>query len=346
MTATVEAKEALEVQAPTTKLGPSRLLPTDVLTVGSSGLRSRKTRTALSALGIMIGIAAMVGVLGLSDSSQADLRKQIEALGTNLLTVSPGSGFGAGDGVLPEEAAAKIGRIGPVEITADVVTLEQVPLRNNFVNSNETSGITAVAADTDLLATLNGAMAAGQWFDDATAATTNVVLGSVAAERHGIVDVSAGVQLSIGGEWFTVIGILEPFPLAADLDRSVLIGKPVAHDLFGVDLNPSIVYVRTDPQFVDDVRAVLPATADPASPEEVEASRPSELLETQNAIEDSFTNLFLGLGAVSLLVGGVGIANVMVIAVIERRNEIGLRRALGATRAHIRRQFLTESLLL
>ncbi len=347
MTAAIE--EVVESQlapASPNKLPPSRLLPADILSVGSSGLRSRKMRTALSALGIMIGIAAMVGVLGLSESSQADLRKQIEALGTNLLTVSPGGGFGGGDGVLPEETAAKISRIGPVEVTADVVTLEQSVLRNDLVNANETSGITVVAADTNLLSTLNGELSAGIWLDEATGATPNVVLGSVAAERHGIIDVSQGIQLYIGDEWFTVIGILEPFPLAADLDRSALIGQPVAAELFDAELNPSIVYVRTDPNFVDDVRAVLPATADPASPEEVEASRPSELLETQNAIEDSFTNLFLGLGAVSLLVGGVGIANVMVIAVIERRNEIGLRRALGATRAHIRRQFLTESLLL
>ena len=347
MTAAIdEVVESQLAPASPNKLPPSRLLPADILSVGSSGLRSRKMRTALSALGIMIGIAAMVGVLGLSESSQADLRKQIEALGTNLLTVSPGGGFGGGDGVLPEETAAKISRIGPVEVTADVVTLEQSVLRNDLVNANETSGITVVAADTNLLSTLNGELSAGIWLDEATGATPNVVLGSVAAERHGIIDVSQGIQLYIGDEWFTVIGILEPFPLAADLDRSALIGQPVAAELFDAELNPSIVYVRTDPNFVDDVRAVLPATADPASPEEVEASRPSELLETQNAIEDSFTNLFLGLGAVSLLVGGVGIANVMVIAVIERRNEIGLRRALGATRAHIRRQFLTESLLL
>ena len=163
------------------KLTPSRLRPSDVLRVGGSGLRSRKTRTALSALGIMIGIAAMVGVLGLSESSQADLRKQIEALGTNLLTVAPGTGFGGGDGVLPEETAAKISRIGPVQVTADVVMLQEQPLRNDLVNQNETNGITAVAADLDLLDTLNGSMSTGQWFDVATASTSNVVLGSVAA---------------------------------------------------------------------------------------------------------------------------------------------------------------------
>ena len=345
MTST-DVRTEVGATSPAIRLPPSRMRPGDLLSVGSSGLRSRKARTALSALGIMIGIAAMVGVLGLSESSQADLTNKIEALGTNLLTVTPGGGFGGGDGVLPEETATKINRIVPVERSADVIELDEAVLRNDLVTENETGGITAVAADLDLLETLNGSLSAGVWLNEATASTPNVVLGSVTAERHGIVDVSAGIQIQIGGEWFTVVGILEPFPLAADLDRSALIGKPVAQALFDVELNPSIVYLRTDPGFVDDVRAVLPATADPANPEEVEASRPSDLLETQSAIEDSFTNLFLGLGAVSLVVGGVGIANVMVIAVIERRNEIGLRRALGATRAHIRRQFLSEALLL
>jgi len=330
----------------TNALKPSRLRLSDVILEGAGGLSTRKTRTALSALGIMLGIAAMVGVLGLSESSQADLTRRIEALGTNLLTVSPGQGFGGGDGALPESAAGSIGRIGPVQRTADVVVLDHAVLRNDVMNPNETGGLTAVAADLDLVDTLNGKVAVGAWLDEATGATPNVVLGSVSAERLGIAEITHGPQIYVGNEWFTVIGILESFPLAADLDRAVILGKQAAVEVFDLDLNPSIIYVRTSPALVDDVRAVLPATADPANPEEVEASRPSELLETQDAIEDSFTNLFLGLGAVSLLVGGVGIANVMVISVIERRAEIGLRRALGATQSHIGRQFLTESLLL
>ncbi|MEM7273890.1 MAG: ABC transporter permease, partial [Actinomycetota bacterium] len=188
--------------------------------------------------------------------------------------------------------------------------------------------------------------ATGAWLSEATAAVPTVVLGSVTAERLGVERVDHGMMLLIGGEWFTVIGVLEPFPLAPDLDRGALIGKPVAESLFESELNPSAIYLRTNPARIDDVRGVLGATVDPQNPEEVSISRPSELLEAQEATESAFTNLFLGLGAVSLLVGGVGIANVMVIAVIERRNEIGLRRALGATRAHVRRQFLTEALLL
>lgn len=327
-------------------LEPSRLAASDILGVAASGLGSRKLRTALSALGITIGIAAMVGVLGLSESSRADLAQEIEALGTNLLTVEPSDGFGGGDGALPEETVAKIGRIGPVELVADVITLDVAPLRNDLVSSNETNGIDVIAADVDLVDTLKGDLTDGVWLTDATASFSNVVLGAVAAERFGIVAIEEGTQMYLADEWFTIIGVLDEFPLSPDLDRAVFIGKEAAATIFEVELNPSAIYIRTTPDQIDAVRDVLPSTADPENPDEVSVSRPTDVLEAQQAADSAFTSLFLGLGAVALLVGGIGIANVMVIAVIERRNEIGLRRALGATRAHVRRQFLTEALML
>ncbi len=329
-----------------TTLPPSRLRPADTWMVGSLGLRTRRLRTALSALGVSIGIAAMVAVLGLSESSRADLLSDIEALGANLLTVAPSTGFGAGDGVLPEEAAAMISRIGPVVAASSVHAVEATVLRNDVMNPSVTGGLSVVATDVDLLATLNGSLASGRFLDDANDAFPVTVLGSVAAERLGVASTSDGVQVFIGDQWFTVIGVLEQFPLAEDLDRAALIGLPAATELFGTAANASTIYVQTTLSAIDAVRDVLPATADPTSPEEVAITRPSDVLEAQAAADSAFTSLFLGLGAVALLVGGIGIANVMVIAVIERRNEIGLRRALGATAAHIRRQFLTESLIL
>ena len=328
------------------RVAPSRLRIADVFGVAIDGLRHRKMRTALSALGITIGIAAMVAVLGLSESSRADLSAQIEELGTNLLTIEAASGFGAGDGVLPEEAVAKLGRIGPVEVVADVVTLDVLPLRNDVMSDNETKGLSAMAADIDLLGTLRADTAVGRWLDGTTSATPSVVLGSVAATRLNITSVDDGPMITIGGEWFTVIGILDPVPLSQTLDRAVFIGKTAASDIFDADLNPTLIYLRTAPDQIDAVRSVISSTADPQNPDEVSVSRPTDVLEAQDAADSAFTSLFLGLGAVALLVGGIGIANVMVIAVIERRNEIGLRRAIGGTRAHIRRQFLTESLLL
>ncbi|MCP5034939.1 MAG: ABC transporter permease, partial [Actinomycetia bacterium] len=224
------------------------------------------------ALGITIGIAAMVGVLGISESSRADLRAQIAALGTNLLTVTPSGGFGGGDGTLPAESVAKVGRVGPVERTADVVELDAPVLRNELVNENETGGITAMAADLDLLQTLNGEVAIGDWLTEATGAVPTVVLGSVTAERLGVEQVAitvdnadsgtstgtsgqaqaSGMMITIGGEWFTIVGVLEPFPLAPDLDRGAFIGKQVAESLFESELNPSAIYLLTNPDRIDD----------------------------------------------------------------------------------------------
>ncbi len=327
-------------------IGVSKVRFAELLRAGLGSLGQRPVRTALSALGVTIGIAAMVSVLGLSESSRADLQTQIADLGTNLLTVQAGSGFGAGDATLPEDTSLAITRIGPIESVSAVVTLSDAVLRNTEVNSQATGGIQAAAVDLSLLDTLNSSVAKGVWLDAATADFPVVVLGSVAAERLGITEVGSGQQILIGDQKFTVVGILNPFPLAGDLDRSALIGMNAAATYLDADLYPSTVYVLSTPDYIEDVRGVLAATADPENPEEVQVSRPSDALQAQLAADSAFTALFLGLGAVALLVGGVGIANVMVIGVMERRGEIGLRRALGATRRHIRGQFLLEALAL
>ncbi len=324
----------------------STLRPLDVLRVGASGPRARTTRTALSALGVSIGIAAMVGVLGLSESSKSALLDEISALGTNLLTVEPGTGFGGGDGQLPDSAVGSIERLDGVETASAVYPVDADVLKNEFVNAGETGGLNVIAADNDLLDTLNGGVSAGTWHTDATSAYPTVVLGSVASERLGIDTLDEPTYVSVGDEYVQVIGILEEFPLSADLDRSVMMGLPAAIEYYDAEPAASAIYTRVDDGSIDQVRDLIPATADPESPEEVSVSRPSDALEAQAAADDTLTTLFLGLGAVALLVGGIGIANVMVIAVIERRGEIGLRRALGATRAHIRRQFLTEAVIL
>jgi putative ABC transport system permease protein len=329
------------------RLTRSRMHAADVGRTASVGLRTRKLRAALSALGIMIGIAAMVGVLGLSESSKSDLLAQLDRLGTNLLTVQAGTGIGVGSGELPADAAAMVARIGPVETTSTISDVDDARVyRNDFIPSGQTSGISVHAVDINLLETLAGSMAQGRFLDEATAALPTTVLGSVAAERLGVTEVTGDQLVWLGGQWFTVIGVLDQFELNPDLDRAALVGPEAAEVFLDNDGIPSSVLVRTNPEFIDDVRAVLPATANPEFPEEVEVDRPSDALEAKEAADDAFTALFLGLGAVALLVGGVGIANVMVISVLERRAEIGLRRALGATRRHVALQFLGEALLL
>jgi putative ABC transport system permease protein len=326
------------------ELAASRLLPVDVLRVGGTGLRTRRLRAALSALGIAIGIAAMVAVLGVSESSKSDLIATLDRLGTNLLRVAPGQTIFGEDAELPEEAGSMIGRIGPVESVAAVEAVDATVRRTSYIDEEETGGISVMAADTDLLITLGATVRRGVYLDAATARYPAVVLGSTAAERLGID--RPGVKVWLGEQWFTVVGILDPVELAHDLDSAALIGLPIAKELFDAEGSASTIYVRADPDDLDDVRSVLSATANPEHPEEVDVSRPSDALEARAAAKTAFTSLFLGLGAVALLVGGVGIANVMVISVLERRSEIGLRRALGATKAHIRLQFLTESLIL
>ncbi|MCR6493514.1 ABC transporter permease [Cellulomonas sp. P24] len=329
-----------------TTLRRSSLHAADVLRVGSVGLLSRRLRAALSALGIAIGIAAMVGVLGISQSSSAALLSSLDRLGTNLLTVQAGTGIGAGDATLPTTSELMLRRIGPVQTVSSVTSVDATVRRTDLVPETRTQGLTVKAADLDLVESLAGSVANGRWLDAASAQLPVVVLGSVAAERLGIDDVAIAPMVWIGDQWFAVIGILDSFELAQDIDRSVLIGRPYATGSMDAAEAPETIYLRTDPAALDTVRAVVPATANPENPDQVEVSRPSDAIAAKAAASSAFTGLFLGLGAVALLVGGVGIANVMVISVLERRSEIGLRRALGATRRHVSLQFLMESLLL
>jgi putative ABC transport system permease protein len=324
----------------------SRVLPADLVRTGLSGLRTRRTRAALSALGIAIGIAAIVAVLGISSSSQAQLLGELDRLGTNLLQVQAGQTFGGGSAELPPAAEKTVARINPVEQVSSVANVDATVLRNRYVDPGQTGGIVVMAARSNLLAPLAGTVAQGAFLNPATARLPVAVLGAVTAARLGIARLTTDTAVWLGGRLFRVAGILAPLPLAPDLDTAALIGYPEAARQFGQDGSPTTVYVRVNPAYVNQVENVLAPSANPANPEEVQVSRPSDALVARNAAKNTFTSLLLALGAVALLVGGVGIANVMVIGVLERRSEIGLRRALGATRAHIRHQFLTEALAL
>lgn len=337
---------ATSLRAPIGLPGPGGPGTLELLRIGARGVASRRLRSTLTAVGIAIGIAAMVAVLAISDSSRASLLSVLDRLGTNLLTVSPGQTFLGDDAALPDEAPAMIRRIGPVEQASSITTIDANVLRTDQVGSGETRGISVTAVETSLLDTLGGTVATGRFLDAATERYPTVVLGSVAAQRLGIVDLDEPIDVWLGGHWFSVIGILDPLPLAPELDRAALIGRPAAVDVFDADISATTIYVRADPSRIDAVRSVLGATANPEDPEAVQVVRPSDALEARAAAAAAFTALFLGLGAVALGVGGLGIANVMLMAVLERRSEIGLRRALGATRPAIAGQFLVEAVVL
>jgi putative ABC transport system permease protein len=327
---------------------PARLSAPDVFRVGAAGLRTRPLRALLSALGIAIGIAAMIAVVGISTSSREDLNRQLAKLGTNLLRVEPGQSLFGKASHLPNESIAMIGRIGPVMSVTATGEIDAHVYRNDRIPAGQTGSILVAAARLDLLATVGGTVADGSWLNAASERYPTVVLGDQAAQRLGIGTAGAEVQVWLGRHWFTVIGILAPMPLTPELDGAALVGWPVAQARLGFDGYPSTIYTRTrdDNAAVNAVRSVLAATANPQHPDEVSVSRPSEALAAKQAADTTLNGLLLGLGAVALLVGGVGVANTMVISVLERRAEIGLRRALGATRGQIRLQFFTESLLL
>jgi putative ABC transport system permease protein len=324
-----------------------QISPADLLRTSSVGLRTRKLRAALSALGIAIGVAAIVAVLGLSASSQAGLLAEIDQLGTNMLTVSSGQTLFGQPAELPDQAPAMIGRIAGLTAVQDTAYVGNVTVyRSPLIPAIDTNALTVQAASLGLLQATGDTLAQGHFLDAATAREPVAVLGALAAQRLGIDRIFAGERIWLASQWFYVAGILSPAVLAPDLDTSVLVGYPAAETYLGADGHPSTIYVRAQTSQVDAVQALLAAAADPESPNEVDVSQPSAALVARADAQSALNGLFLGLGAVALLVGAIGVANIMVISVLERRSEIGLRRALGATRAHIRLQFLAEAVLL
>jgi putative ABC transport system permease protein len=329
------------------RLSPARLRPPDVLRVGGAGLRTRPLRAVLSALGIAIGIAAMIAVVGISSSSGAELDRALASLGTNLLTVTPGRTLFGEDAKLPLQSESMIERIGPVESVSAIGRISDAKVyRSDRIPEVQTGGLGTYAVRTDLLDTVAATLRTGSWLSSATGRYPAVVLGAGTAQRLGVTKAGPDTQILVGGRWFIVVGILDPVPLAPELDTAAMIGWPAAESYLGFDGHATTVYTRSAEASVEAVRDVLAATANPQAPNEVDVSRPSDALSAQRAASSAFTGLLLGLGAVALLVGGVGVANTMVISVLERRSEIGLRRSIGATRGQIRIQFLTESLLL
>jgi putative ABC transport system permease protein len=328
------------------ELGSPRLSLPDLARVASVGLRTRRVRAALSALGIAIGVAAIVAVLGLSSSSQAGLLAEIDRLGTNLLTVTNGQTLSGETAELPLAAPGMIRRIGPVMQVQYTGSTRANVYRSPYIPALNTNGLAVQAASLGLPRAVGTTIAAGSYLNAATAHEPVAVLGAQVASLLGIDRIYPGERIWLGGMWFYLAGILRPTVLAPETDDSVLVGFPAAERYLGLDGHPTTVYVRSVTSQTAAVQSVLAATANPGAPNEVDVSQPSAALTARAEAQGALNSLFLGLGAVSLLVGAVGVANIMLIGVLERRSEIGLRRSLGATKGQIRIQFLAEAILL
>jgi len=324
----------------------NKLRTRDLFFVAVYGVKARKGRAALTSIGIGIGIAAIVAVSGIAASGSADLLSTLESLGTNLVKASPQAGFFGTQEELPEGVIGMVERIGPVEEVTSTTQTDLLVRRSNFISEFEGGGISTIVTSSELLNVIGGNLSEGRFITDGLSDLPVTVLGSVTAKRLGITNLSKPTKILIDDEWFGVIGIVEELKIHPDLDRSVFIGYGAAKKLFDINEEPTTIYLRANPTFIEDVVEVIAPSMNPENPDQVEVSRPSDALEAQQAVEASFTNLLLGLGSVALLVGGVAIANVMVMSVLERRMEIGVRRSIGATRREIRYQFLLESVVL
>ncbi len=326
--------------------GPARLRAADLGRLAAVGLRTRRLRATLSALGIAIGVAAIVAVLGLSASSAAGLNAEIAALGTGLLTVQNGQGFSGQPTELPLYAPAMISRLPGVHAVQTTGATSATVYRSPLIPAVNTNALTVDAASLGLPAAAETSLAQGRFLSAASQDEPVCVLGAAAAQLLGIDRIFPGERIWAGTMWLYVTGILKPDVLGPDIDSSVLVGYPFAERYLGFDGHPTTIYVKAADSQVNRVDNLLAAQAYPADPAAVDVSQPSSALLAQAAAKAAFSSLFLGLGAVALLVGAIGVANIMVISVLERRSEIGLRRALGATKGHIRTQFLSEAILL
>ena len=327
-------------------MSKNKLRTRDLFFVAVYGVKARKGRAALTSIGIGIGIAAIVAVSGIAASGSADLLSTLESLGTNLVKASPQAGFFGTQEELPEGVIGMVERIGPVEEVTSTTQTDLLVRRSNFISEFEGGGISTIVTSSELLNVIGGKLSEGRFITEGLADLPVTVLGNVTAKRLGITNLSKPTKILIDDEWFGVIGIVEELKIHPDLDRSVFIGYGAAKKLFDINEEPTTIYLRANPTFIEDVVEVIAPSMNPENPDQVEVSRPSDALEAQQAVEASFTNLLLGLGSVALLVGGVAIANVMVMSVLERRMEIGVRRSIGATRREIRYQFLLESVVL
>lgn len=321
----------------------------DLLHSAWIGATGRRSRTVLAALGIALGIAAYVALSGIAASNQSALLARLDALGANLQVVTPGQDAARQPIPLPQYAPRTLARQPQVErVGVFDTTPENVRIfKNELVPKSNGNALALSVMRPGALDALGASLTQGHGIDADNEHLPVAVLGSEAAYRLGVTGV--GDRVLIDDAWYGVVGILDPVPQARSFDSSVIIGSKYAKAHYPDQAKTigriSAIYVRTKPGDAEALRRMLAHAAN-LTGSGVSVNASADLSEARNTTDDSLTTLGLMIGVIALAVGGMSIANMMIVTVMERRGEIGLRRALGATPGAIRMQFVTEAAML
>jgi putative ABC transport system permease protein len=319
----------------------------ELVSVAASGVASRKVRTLLILLGPVVGVAAMVGAVGLTESAKGDLKEKLAQLGTTLITAQAGGTFGQQNPTLPKDAAGRVRAVPTVEGASAVSAINGVLTLPNQGSQNyyEAFPVPVLASDDALPAVLQVPMQNGRWLSaaDQHDHTRAVVIGSGLASQYGMIPGEIRT-IRLNDVDYGVVGVLAPVALDPSLDNAAFITQWAAkHDL-GTDGSPTKMYVRARPGTTQQTSDALPTAINLGGTDAVTTKIPSDALQASARADKTLQQTALFAGLLALAVGGLGIANVMSISVIQRSSEIGIRRALGSTRSLIALQFLLEAL--
>ena len=336
----------------------------ETLRTGLEAIRAHRLRSLLTMLGIVIGISSVILTLGLGQGAQKQVREQIDALGSNLLIVSPGSstdssgmrgGFGSASTLTLEDAAA----IADASVVPDVSRVAPVSTSSSSLSVGETNWTTSVVGTTPSWQQVRARdLESGRFFTQAEvdAAAKVVVLASDTAGELFERGNPVGQTVTLNGTALTVIGVLESSGASSSgmvsEDDQALVPISTAKQVSGSSASSvSTIYVeagsaQTLSAAYQEIEALLTTLHGVTDEADFTIATQDSLLETANATNQTLTVLLGGVAAISLLVGGIGVMNIMLVSVTERVKEIGLRKALGATPHVIRRQFLVEASVL
>jgi len=321
----------------------------ELVGVALTGLFARKVRTALLLMGPTIGVAAIIAAVGLTDSAKGDLKRKVDELGTNLIEASASSSFGAQNPTLPADAVERAFTVRTVESVSAVVELANIVVTpyEEAAEQYETVPVPVLAADMQLPAVLQVPLVSGRWvnsFDEENGARTAVIGIGLAREFEVLPDEQRSILLD--DKEYAVVGILDEVELEPGFDNAVFIPFATADaDFVDDDILPNKLYVRADPGRVDDTAEALTTAINLGGPDEVQTELKSEALELAAQSDRQLQLIVVSMGLLAIIVGGIGIANVMSISVIQRSSEIGIRRALGHTRSTIALQFIFEAVV-